>query len=105
MGPRDFPDNLQDFALIPHFDDKIEELAKMAENEDWNYHNTPSDTPNPILHNYIKYTYKRLAEECKIEVTDDDKWACWNTGLVTPKQEPIFILFEENKFDDRKETS
>ena len=102
MGPRDFPENLHEFALIPNFEEKIDELAAMAEPEDWDYHNTPSDTRNPVLQNYIRYTYKRLAEERKIEVTDDDGWACWNTGLVTPRQEPIFILFEENKLDDRK---
>ena len=101
MGPRDFPENLHEFALIPRFEEKVNELADMAEDEDWDYHNTPTDIQKPILHNYIRYTYKRLAEERKIEVTDDDQWACWNTGLVTSRQEPIFILFEENKFDDR----
>ena len=101
MGPRDFPENLNEFALIPQFELKIEELASLAEGEDWDYHNTNSDTSKPILHNYIKYTYKRLAEERKISVTDDDKWSCWNTGLVTHRQEPIFILFEENKFRDK----
>lgn len=83
MGPRDFSENLSEFALIPRLEEKINELAIMAEDEDWEYHNTPTDTEKPILLNYFKYTYKRIAEEGKIAVTDDDKWSCWNTGLVT----------------------
>ena len=73
----------------------------MAEDEDWEYHNTSSDTAKPILMNYFRYTYRRIAEERKIAVTEDEQWACWNTGLVTNRQEPIYVIFEENKFDDR----
>lgn len=78
------------------------ELASLAEPEDWNYHQTPSERPNPILHNYLRYTYSRTAVENRVSVTRDEKWACWNTGLVTTHQEPIFIVFEENRFDDRQ---
>lgn len=102
LNPYDLPTNFQEFALMPRFDDEIRNLAELAEPEDWEYKHTPSDHPKPILGNYIKYAYKRIAEEKKAVFTDDDKNACWNTGLVTELQEPIYILFRENKFDDRR---
>jgi len=102
MDPYELPELLNQFALIPHFDDKIAELANLAEPEDWNYHQALSDRPNPILFNYLRYTYTRIGQEKKVAVTKDEKWACWNTGLVTSHQEPIYVLFEENKFDDRQ---
>jgi len=102
INPYDLPPTLYEFALIPRFDDEIENLASLAETEDWSYKHTQSEHPKPILGNYIRYTYKRIAEEKKVVFTDDCKFSCWNTGLVTSHQEPIYILFEENRFDERK---
>jgi hypothetical protein len=100
-GPYDLPESFQAFALVPKFDEQIEVLANLSEPEDWDYHHSPSTEPKPILRNYIRYTYRRIAQEKKIAVTQDEKHACWNTGLVTLHQEPIYILFEENKFPTR----
>jgi hypothetical protein len=100
-GPYDLPESFHEFTLMPRFDDNIECLASLAP-EDWDYHNTPTSESKPILRNYIKYTYRRIAHEKKVAVTQNEKHACWNTGLVTPLQEPIYILFEENKFNDRQ---
>lgn len=96
LGPYDFPDTFHDFAFMPKFEDNIEELAALAEDEDWEFHNPPSSEPKPILRNYVRYTYKRIAQEKKIVVTQDEQFACWNTGLVTPHQESIYILFRKN---------
>jgi hypothetical protein len=101
VGPYDLPESFQEFALMPKFDENIDILAALAEPEDWDYHHSPSPEPKPILRNYVKCTYRRIAKEKKISVTKDEKHACWNTGLVTPHQEPIYILFEENKFLNR----
>ncbi|HRM29674.1 MAG TPA: DUF3825 domain-containing protein [Acinetobacter johnsonii] len=92
---------LFDFALIPKFEDVVAELASLADSEDWDYKNSPSNKL-PILSNYLKYTFQRLQEEEKIAYTSDGKLACWNTGLVTSNQEPIFIAFTKNKFNDAK---
>jgi hypothetical protein len=100
--PYDFPDDFYDFALMPKFEDNVEFLKGMAETEDWDYKNTQSPQPHPILRNYIKYTYHRIAEEKKISVTADEEFCCWNTGLITPSQEPIFALFERNKLPNFK---
>jgi hypothetical protein len=62
-------------------------------NEPWDYQNTPEYHQKPILYNYLRYTYARVAEEEKIELSHDGLFVAFNTGLVTPNQEPIFALF------------
>ncbi len=98
LTPYDLPESFTDFALMPKFPDDVENLASLAEHEDWDYKHTSSPVPKPILRNYLKYTYKRIAEEKKVSVTSDEEFACWNTGLISPNQEPIYFLFEKNKF-------
>ncbi|MCQ8103929.1 DUF3825 domain-containing protein [Methylomonas sp. SURF-2] len=100
--PYDFPTDFYDFCFMPKFDENIEYLRGLAEYEDWEYQNTPANHAHPILRNYIKYTYQRIAEEKKISVTTDEEFCCWNTGLITQSQEPIFILFEKNKLSNSK---
>lgn len=103
MNAYDLPENFREFAFMPKWESDIAFLAnELAEHEDWGYKNTVSPTPYPVLENYIRYTYKRIAEEKKVAVTKDEKFACWNTGLITPNQEPIYILFSENQFPDRQ---
>lgn len=101
--PYDFPDNFKSFALMPKFDENIDALALLAENEDWSYKATSSTYTNPVLRNYLLYTYKRIAEEKKLAITTDESAACWNTGLVTDKLEPIYILFQINKLDNSEQ--
>jgi hypothetical protein len=95
--PYDFPELIHDFAAMPKFGNDIEALSNLAEPEDWDYRRTQHTDTHPILRSYIKYTYKRVAEEKKIAITADEEYACWNTGLITPTQEPIYILFSKNK--------
>jgi len=92
----DFPERFQDFVMMPKFTEDIEALSKLAQPEDWDYKNTTSVHPHPILRNYLTYTYRRIAEEKKISITPDEGSCCWNTGLITPAQEPIFALFTKN---------
>ena len=72
-----------DFTFIPNMDDSLQDLAEQAEPEDWAYQNTPSDHSLPVLYNYIRYTYKKIAEEGKIVLAGDGQYSCFNTGLVT----------------------
>jgi len=99
----DFPEEFYDFVFMPKFDENIDFLKSMAEPEDWEYKNTTSIQSNPILRNYIKYTYHRIAEERKISVTADEEYCCWNTGLITLSQEPIYILCEKNRLPNSKQ--
>lgn len=91
-----WPDSLFDLVFIPRMDDRLNELAGLAEPEEWNYQQTRSDHQTPILYNYLHYTYSRLAEERKVVVSDDGQLITFNTGLVTANQEPIFALSDHN---------
>lgn len=97
---RTWPEDLFQFAFIPDVNNRLTDLAKEAEDEDWEYHNTQSQYPRPILYNYIRYTYRRLAEELKIVLSEDGQYCCFNTGLVTEAQEPIYASFEANRHPD-----
>lgn len=92
-----WPDDFFQFAFIPDINDRMEELATAAEPEDWEYHHTDSQHPRPVLYNYIRFTYRRLAEELKIILSEDGQYCCFNTGLVTEAQEPIYASFEANR--------
>jgi hypothetical protein len=92
-----WPENLFDLAYISALAAKLEELANLAEAEDWNYKNTESTHLLPNLYHYIQGTYRRSAQQEKIEISSDAQFITWNTGLVTANQEPIFALFDQNK--------
>ena len=95
----DLPDSLYEFAQIPNFPSVIEQLGTMAEKEDWTYHSvsSSSDTRLPVLENYVRNTYRRLATEKKVSFSEDNRYACLDTGLLTRSQkEPIYMLFYEN---------
>ncbi len=90
--------NTLGFAWFPdHLDNVFEKLANLTEGEDWDYNFTKTKYKKPILFNYIRFTYKRLAEEKKIGLSTDGTSACFNTGLVTNHQEPIFAVFQANR--------
>lgn len=97
--PYDFTEHFRDFVFMPKFDEAIENLAVLAEPEDWNYKYTVAPHAKPILRNYLTYTYRRVAEEKKIGITPDEEYACFNLGLITPTQEPIYALLSKNKLE------
>jgi cold shock CspA family protein len=92
---------LDKFAVLPGFEGKLQELANLAQPEDWNYKHALSKRPLPILHSFVHYTFRRLEEERKITISKDPKTnqslACINTGLVTKFHEPLFGAFHENR--------
>lgn len=71
------------------------ELAELAESELWTSPN--SDKPNDILYSYILNTFEKAARDELVIFSDDEKYACFNTGLLTENGEDILGLF--NKFD------
>lgn len=96
-GSSPWPGDLFDFAFIRDVDAQLSKLAVLSEQEDWSYQFTQNEHPCPILYNYIRYTYRRLAEEYKIELSEDGQSCCFNTGLVTPNQEPLYACFDTNR--------
>lgn len=73
---------------------KIQNLAELAEDEKWS---NGQDDDYSILINYINKTFEKIAEEDQIEITDDEEYACFNTGLLTPYGEDIYCLFTKSK--------
>lgn len=94
-----FPNEMLDFIFFPSFEEKIDDLAELAEPEDWDYKNTanPNLKSKPILFNYLRYTYAKLSQEDKIEISIDGQYLAFNTGLVTINQESIFCFCSKNK--------
>jgi len=75
---------------------KLDYLANMAQEEIWDYQNT---NEKQILYNYLCYSYDRLIEEDKIEISEDEQHMCFNTGLLTHNGADIYALFDLNKND------
>lgn len=67
-----------------------EELANLAEEENWNLSADYQQGTLPLLDNYIRYTFHRLAETNGLRVSADGMVMAFNTGLVTYHQESIF---------------
>jgi len=74
----------------------------MVQPEDWSSRDAPEDWAYPVLFQYLKYTFKKIVEESKIAYASDEngEFACFNTGLVTPLQEEVFVYFVKNREQD-----
>jgi hypothetical protein len=97
-----FPTDLFEFAYIHNFEGRLDALASMAEEEAWDYQATESEHHKPVLYNYLRYTYGRVAEENKIELSEDGQFVVFNTGLATANQESIFAFFSRNQIPDKQ---
>ena len=77
-----------------------EKLARMAKDEEWNFHRSEYRKPGqnyPILTNYLNYTFIRVLDEDKIVYSSDGDRACFNTGLQTKNEKDIYATFFRNK--------
>ena len=95
-----------DFAYFSKFEESIKYLSTLAQSEPWHYSNPDKELsegnnsaryPLPILRNYLEYTFQKVSAEKNVSYTDDNKFCCFNTGLVTPNLEGIYAYFEENR--------
>jgi hypothetical protein len=99
-----WPDELFNLIFFPHRDEKLDDLAASAEPEEWDCRHVAGSFKKSVLYNYLRYTYRRLVDENKIVVADDGSAICFNTGLVTPNQESIFLYADTNHLPDRSES-
>lgn len=84
------------------YETRLRELADRAQPEQWSF---DPGQPFAILGNYLRYTFKRLVQEGKIEEGIDSggsKVAAFNTGLFTPNYESIYAFFEANRDPSRQ---
>jgi hypothetical protein len=97
MSKNPFISELFKFAYFPSHDQAISFLAdNLVAKEDWDFSDSFSKN-NGILKNYLEFTFRKLLLEKKVGFTSDNKFACFNTGLVTENLEDIFAFFEEYK--------
>jgi uncharacterized protein DUF3825 len=75
----------------------IQRLRDLALREQWEFGQASSKMPNPILRNYLRWTFFRLWRERKIAMQGD--YAAINTGLVDHRYEPIYAVFGKNKLN------
>jgi hypothetical protein len=110
--PHSTADNLFDFAWIPArradvpankaYESRLKEFADRAQVEDWSFDEAQ---PYGILGNYLRYTFKRISQETKVEEGTDAsgaRVAAFNTGLFTPNYEAICAFFEANRDPSRQ---
>ncbi|MES2062545.1 MAG: DUF3825 domain-containing protein [Bacteroidota bacterium] len=92
-----FTSQLFDFAFIPAYEDKIRDLAEnLTDPESWDFSDATTKSYQ-ILKNYLEHTFRKLKGENKICFTANNKFAAFNTGLVTSNLEEIIAFFEEYK--------
>lgn len=97
MPKSTFNSELFNFAFFPNWEKSIEYLAEnFADKEQWDFSGSTAKN-YPILKNYIEHYFRRLRQEKKVSFTPDNKFACFNTGLVTDNLEDIYAFFEEYK--------
>ena len=97
MAKSPFHSELFNFALFPYYEHAIAFLANtLADKEDWDFSDSLKKS-NGILKNYLEFTFRKLLQEKKVCFAPDNKFACFNTGLVTDNLEDIFAFFEAYK--------
>lgn len=90
---------LDKFAYLGMWDEAINSLSNLAQNEEWDYLDEKTGG-KPVLNSYIYQTFIQLSKENKIEYAESNgiqTYAAFNTALVTDKQEEIFAYFEINR--------
>jgi hypothetical protein len=97
MAKTTFNSELFKFAVFPSYENAITHLAEtLSDKEEWDFTDSANKTYG-ILKNYLEFTFRKLLQEKKVKFTADNKFACFNTGLVTENLEDIFAFFEEYK--------
>lgn len=86
---------LEHFADLGYWQDFLRELAGIALTENWD-DNERRFGRFYILKKYIQYTFYRLLQEDKVCVSEDQKFAAFNTGLVNNHFDDIYACFTPN---------
>lgn len=107
-------DSVFDFCRTYDWQKRLDDLEAVLLPERWNFINPLPEvrnTTNPILENYIKYTFKRVYQmeqegEPVVMSSSNGKFACFNLGLFTKQYERVYFLMKnETKIEDDKQWS
>ncbi|WP_328626428.1 DUF3825 domain-containing protein [Streptomyces sp. NBC_00353] len=83
--------------------DLYDQLAVMAEPEDWDGRSPEAVGSIRILRNYIRWTFERASRQEKLSASSSGTYSAFNTGLATPQQETIYGLFRRNSRSDSQQ--
>ncbi len=78
------------------FDKKLEFLAKLASPEPWETPN--AQHPKDILFYYITKQFSRCYQQNLLVFSPNGDYCVSNTGLMTPRAEDIYMLFQKNRY-------
>ena len=96
--PKENTNILRRFAFVGNretFSKKLRYLEKLAEPEKWRFRDPHSpDGEMNVLFYYIVHTFDRCFNQEKIAVSEDEKTAVFNTGLMTISGEEILGIFK-----------
>lgn len=100
MNKKHYHSELFKFAFFPNFDTAISFLAdNLADEEVWDF--SESIVNNNSILKIILNLHLDDYNKKKIVFTSDNKYACFNAGLVTENLEDIFAFLRNIKTLDR----
>ncbi len=80
----------------------LEELSQKTIPEKWSYQNHESAIPHPILKSFLENTFEKLLKDNKkkkLIISDDNKFALFNSGLLDKFFHDIYIILEIREED------
>lgn len=80
--------------------DHFDQLAMLAESENWAGRGATAQDPTWTLREYIEWTFERLYQQRKVLNSPEGAYSVFNSGLATRQQEPIYGLFTPNRNPD-----
>jgi hypothetical protein len=84
----------------PNDDDAFDQLARIAEPENWSGPARARHDETWVLREYVEWTFERLYQQRQIINSADGAHSVFNTGLATAQQETIYGLFVPNRDPD-----
>lgn len=92
---------LAQHAFLGSWDALLGRLAAMAAPERWNYAGEGVGKPSRygILREYLSVTFCRVRAEGKLAVSDDESFSAFDTGLLTPFAQNIYMCLEAQRGD------
>lgn len=83
-----------EFNSISDMNDFLDKLSNDCIVENWNFSSYRSSIQHPILKNYIENSYYQALFENKVCFNKNQESVCFNTGLLDPYFNELFIVCE-----------
>jgi hypothetical protein len=81
-------------------DDVFDQLARVAEPENWAGPAQARHDETWVLREYVEWTFERLYQQRQIVNAPDGAHSVFNTGLATAQHETVYGLFAPNRDPD-----